>query len=64
MLPRLHPLAKTAIEARRAITRLMDYKYTNKHDPLVADGTVNTIIEDLRNIREHIPAELRDVDKE
>jgi hypothetical protein len=62
MLPRLHPLAKTAIETRRAINRLLDYKVTNPEDSLVVDGTVNTIIEDLKSIRDHIPADLLDVD--
>lgn len=62
MLPKLHPLAKTAIDARRAIVRLENYMESNPHDPYVKSGVVKQIVDDLRNVRAHIPDELRDVD--
>lgn len=64
MLPKLHPLAKTAIEARRALQRLKNFVETNSDDPYVKDGAVSVIIADLENIRAHIPKELLDVDKD
>lgn len=62
MLPSLHPLAKTAIETRRALIRLENYEERNPNDPYVKNGTVATIKEDLKSIRAHIPNELKDVD--
>jgi glycerol-3-phosphate responsive antiterminator len=62
MLPVLHPLAKTSIEARRAITRLENFMKMNPNDEYVVNGNVAEIIEDLKNIRRHIPKELLDVD--
>lgn len=62
MLPKLHPLEKTAIDARRAIQRLEIYAEQSPQDKWVVNGTVKQIIEDLRSIRAHIPKELLDVD--
>jgi hypothetical protein len=62
MLPKLHPLAKTAIEARRAMNRLEVYESQNPNDPMVKDGTVKTIADKLRDVRNCIPEELKDID--
>lgn len=62
MLPKLHPLEKTAIEVRRAIHRLENHRETNPNDPHVVSGTVDLIIRDLKVIRSHIPKELLDTD--
>jgi len=62
MLPKLHPLEKTAIDTRRAIQRLEIYAEQFPQDKWVVNGTVKQIIEDLRSIRAHIPKELLDVD--
>lgn len=58
----IHPLAKTAIDARRAIQRLENYKKTNPEDAHVTDGSVDQIIDDFKEIRRHIPKSLHDVD--
>lgn len=58
----IHPLAKTAIDARRAIQRLETFMKTNAEDHHVTDGTVEQIIEDFKEIRRHIPKHLIDVD--
>lgn len=60
----IHPLAKTAIDARRAIQRLETFTKTNPEDEHVTDGTVERIIEDFKEIRRHIPKSLHDVDLE
>lgn len=62
MLPKLHPLAKTAIETRRALLRLENYVLANPSDPYVKNGTVGTIMDDLKSVRAHVPKELKDVD--
>lgn len=62
MLPKLHPLSKTAIEARRSIQRLQNFLETNAEDEHVKNGIVQMIIEDLKNVRLHIPKELKDTD--
>lgn len=62
MLPKLHPLEKTAIEARRAIRRLENHRETNPNDEHVVSGVVDQIIRDLKAIRSHIPKELLDTD--
>ena len=50
MLPKVHPLEKTATECRRALIRLENFKEVNGED-----ADVNTIIQDLKNILTHIP---------
>lgn len=62
MLPKLHPLEKTAIEVRRAIHRLEHHQETNPNDPHVISGVVELVIRDLKAIRSYIPKELLDTD--
>jgi hypothetical protein len=50
MLPKVHPLEKTATECRRALIRLQNFKEVNGEDV-----AVNQIIDDLQNILDHIP---------
>lgn len=54
MLPKVHPFEKTATECRRALIRLENYKQVNG-----TDDKVEQILEDLRNILLHIPAEFK-----
>lgn len=64
LIIKLHPLAKTAIEARRAIQRLEVFMEIHPEDEHVKSGAVSVIIENLKEVRSHIPAPLRDVDLE
>lgn len=54
MLPKQHPLEKTATECRRALIRLENYKQTHGKD-----ADVDQIIEDLQNILVHIPQQYK-----
>lgn len=62
MIPKLHPLAKTAIELRRAINRLVIFQEQNPKDSEVEDGTVSKTIEELKETRRHIPKQFWDTD--
>ena len=61
-LPKIHPLSKTSIDARRAIQRLEIFAEQFPNDPYVQNGNVASIIEAFREIRSNIPGPLRDVD--
>jgi hypothetical protein len=54
MLPKVHPLEKTATECRRALIRLENFKEVNG-----TDADVEQIIEDLKNILVHIPSKYK-----
>lgn len=54
MLPKVHPLEKTATECRRALIRLQNFKETNGSTP-----AIDQIVEDLVNILTHIPEEFK-----
>jgi hypothetical protein len=62
MLPVTHPLAKTATEMRRAINRLHIFKEQHPDDAYVQTGKVDTLMNNLKQARSHIPSEMRDVD--
>ena len=62
MLPVLNPIAKTSIELRRAINRLIVFKEQNPSDEYVKDGSAELLINDLKEARLHIPVSLRDTD--
>lgn len=62
MLPTLHPLAKTATDLRRSINRLVVFKDQNEHDEEVKNGNIEKIIEDLREVRRHVPKQFWDND--
>lgn len=62
MLPTKNPIVKTDTELRRSINRLENYRDNNPHDEQVKDGTVDQLIEDLKEVRRHIPANMRDQD--
>lgn len=59
---KLHPLAKTAIEARRAIQRLDAFVESKPDDQHVKSGVVAEITEGLKQIRRYVPKDLLDVD--
>jgi hypothetical protein len=54
MLPKVHPLEKTATECRRALIRLENFKQVTGGDEFV-----DQIIEDLQNILVHIPEQYK-----
>jgi hypothetical protein len=54
MLPKVHPLEKTATECRRALIRLENFKQVNG-----GDEATDQIIEDLQNILAHIPEQYK-----
>jgi hypothetical protein len=58
----LHPLAKTSIQARQSIRRLDSFKKQFPNDEYVKTGKVDEIINDLTEIRKHIPKSLQDID--
>ena len=62
MLPTLHPLSKTSIELRRAINRLHIFKEQHPNDEHVLDGSVENLMNELKDARSHIPKDLRDTD--
>lgn len=62
MLPKFNALEKTSIELRRAINRLHLFVEQNPYDENVE--AVNTLLDDLKRARTHIPKHLRDPDLE
>jgi hypothetical protein len=64
MLPTKHPLAKTATDLRRGVTRLNAFKEQHPADDSVTNGDVDRTIEELKDARRHIPKQYWDVDLE
>ena len=62
MLPTMHPLAKTATDLRRSINRLIVFKDQNPTDEEVQNGNIEKIVEDLKEVRRHIPKDFWDAD--
>lgn len=58
----MHPLAKTATDLRRSINRLVVFQTQNPDDDEVKNGNVEKIIEDLKEVRRHVPKDFWDQD--
>lgn len=59
-LPIAHPVVKTETEIRRSIQRLEVFRASNGLDNMVVDGTINTILNHLRNAYKALPDEMRE----
>lgn len=62
MLPVIHPLAKTATDLRRSINRLLVYKEQNPDDAEVKSGVLDKMVDELKEVRRHIPRDFWDND--
>lgn len=57
-----HPIPRTSVDLRRSINRLITHKEAFPNDGYVLDGTVDQLIEALRQARYLIPKSERDHD--
>lgn len=59
-LPVAHPVVKTETEIRRSIQRLEVFRSSNGLDNLVVNGTINNVLNHLRNAYKALPDEMRE----
>lgn len=60
MIPKLHPLAKTAIELRRQIYRLECFEIASPND--FKESCADAVLLQLRGVRNIIPKQFLDQD--